>query len=90
MNIRNSETENLAAELAKLTGESKTRAVKKALVARLALLKQRNRNAQNLADELDEIANHCAGLPVLDSRNPEELLYKGNDFSQTDIKIYEY
>ena len=75
LNIRNSETESLATELAKLTGESKTGAVKKALVARLALLKQRNRNAQSLADELDEIAIHCAGLPVLNNHNPEELLY---------------
>jgi antitoxin VapB len=27
-----------------------------------------------LADELDEIARHCASLPVLDPRSTEEIL----------------
>ncbi|MCP4285062.1 MAG: type II toxin-antitoxin system VapB family antitoxin [Gammaproteobacteria bacterium] len=75
LNIRNSETENLANELAKLTGESKTEAVKKALAARLQLLRQRKKSAYNLAGELDEIARHCAGLPILDARDADEILY---------------
>ena len=29
---------------------------------------------QRLADVLDEIALRCASLPVLDSRNPDEIL----------------
>ena len=73
LNIRNSETEKLAEALAKLTGETKTEAVKQALQDRLARLR-RERARRRLADELDEIALHCARLPVRDSRAPDEIL----------------
>ncbi|HEY0511975.1 MAG TPA: type II toxin-antitoxin system VapB family antitoxin [Thermoanaerobaculia bacterium] len=73
LNIRNSETEKLAETLAKLTGETKTEAVTQALRDRLARLR-RDRTRKRLADELDEIARHCAQLPVLDSRTPDEIL----------------
>lgn len=78
LNIRNSEAEQLAASLAKLTGESKTRAVTVALRDRLERLK-RQRAGRSLADELDEIACHCAGLPVVDDRAPEAILGYGDD-----------
>ena len=61
LNIRNPEAEKLVMELSRQTGESKTEAVTKALRDRLA-------------DELEEIAEHCANLPVLDARRPEEIL----------------
>lgn len=77
LNIRNSETENLANELARLTGETKTEAVKKALSARLQKLKQQQ-DTQFLTEELNEIAEHCATLPVLDNRSAEEILYDEN------------
>lgn len=73
INIRNAETERLAEALAKLTGETKTEAVTQALRDRLARLR-RERTRRRLADELDEIAVHCARLPVLDARTPEEIL----------------
>jgi len=73
LNIRNPEAERLAAELAKQTGESKTEAVTKALRDRLARVR-RERTKHRLADELEEIAEHCASLPVLDSRRAEEIL----------------
>lgn len=73
INIRNPETERLASELAELTGETKTEAVTVALRDRLARVK-RTRSKRRLADELDKIALHCAALPVLDSRSPEEIL----------------
>jgi antitoxin VapB len=73
LNIRNSEAEKLAETLAKLTGETKTEAVTQALRDRLARLR-RERTGRRLADELDEIARHCARLPVLDSRTPDEIL----------------
>lgn len=73
LNIRNAETERLAAALAKLTGETKTEAVKRALHDRLARLR-RERAHRRLADELDEIALRCARLPVRDSRSPDEIL----------------
>ena len=73
LNIRNPETEQLAADLAKQTGESKTEAVTRALRERLARLR-RERQEQSLADELEAIAEHCAGLPVIDARAPDEIL----------------
>ena len=73
LNIRNPEAEKLAAELARATGESKTEAVTKALRDRLVRVRL-ERTKRRLADELEEIAEHCASLPVLDSRRAEEIL----------------
>ncbi len=73
LNIRNPEAEKLAADVARLTGETKTEAVTKALRDRLLRLR-RERSKRSLADELDEIGRHCASLPVLDVRSAEEIL----------------
>jgi antitoxin VapB len=73
LNIRNPETERLAAELAREAGETKTEAVTKALRDRLARLR-RERAGRNLATELESIARHCAALPVLDARSAEDIL----------------
>jgi len=71
LNIRNPEAGKLAAELAALTGESKTETVLKALKERL----RRQQRKRHILERLDEIAIHCASLPVLDSRSSEEMLY---------------
>ena len=73
LNIRNPETERLAAELAELTGETKSEAVRRAVVDRLQRLR-RDRVAQPLVEELDAIARRCAELPVLDGRDADEIL----------------
>jgi antitoxin VapB len=73
LNIRNPETERLAAELALRTGETKTEAVTKALRDRLERLK-RERAKRPLTEELEAIAKHCADLPVLDARSTDEIL----------------
>ena len=73
LNIRNAETERLAETLARLTGETKTLAVTVALRDRLERLR-RDRSGRSLAQELEEIARHCSSLPVLDSRDPDEIL----------------
>jgi antitoxin VapB len=74
LNIRNPETEKLASDLAALTGETKTEAVTNALRQRLEQMKRR-RAKRRVVDRLDEIAKHCAALPLLDRRGPEEMLY---------------
>lgn len=73
LNIRNSETEALAETLAKLTGETKTEAVTKALRDRVKRI-QRQRSGRRLADELDDIALHCSSLPLLDDRSEDDIL----------------
>lgn len=78
LNIRNEETERLVEAVAKLTGESKTAAVTKALRDRLARLRG-ERSRRRLGDELNDIAEHCASLPVLDDRSAEDILGYGDD-----------
>ena len=73
LNIRNADTERLAAELATLTGRTKTEAVTEALRDRLERLR-RERSGRSLADELDEIGRRCAKLPVQDGRPAVEIL----------------
>ncbi len=72
LNIRNPEAERLAAELARQSGVTKTEAVIKALRDRLSLVR-RERSKRPLADELEDIAKHCASLPVLDTRPADEI-----------------
>ncbi len=71
--VRNAEAERLASELARLTGETKTEAVTRALRDRLARL-ARERSNRSLADEIDAIGDHCSSLPVLDQRSGDEIL----------------
>jgi antitoxin VapB len=60
LNIKNERAHQLAAELARLTGESLTTAVTLALEERLERMK-RERGGPNLADRLLEIGKDCAG-----------------------------
>ena len=73
LNIRNRRTEELAEALAKLTGETKTEAVTRALHDRLERVR-RQRSGRSLARELDDIARHCASLPALDDREADAIL----------------
>jgi antitoxin VapB len=73
LNIRNKQTEQLATALAKLTGETKTEAVTKALRERLERTR-RARTKHRLRDEIEEIALHCAALPVLDRRHADDII----------------
>ena len=74
LNIRNPETERLAAELARETGETKTEAVTKALRDRLSRVRRDRSPRRGLAHELNEIGRRCAALPVVDDRTPDEIL----------------
>lgn len=74
LNIRNIKAEQLAAELAQLTGESKTEAVTRALEERLSQVRKGARK-RHIVDRLNEIAEHCSSLPVLDKRSANKMLY---------------
>lgn len=73
LNIRNAEAERLAAELARVTGQTKTEAVTEAIRNHLERLR-RERSGRMLADELDDIGRRCAKLPARDSRPADEIL----------------
>jgi antitoxin VapB len=73
LSIKNDETERLARELARRTGESLTEAVTAALRERLA--RQEGRRAvPRLYEELLAIGRRCAALPDLDARTADEIL----------------
>jgi antitoxin VapB len=73
LNIRNKEVDALAESLSRLTGETKTEAVRRALRDRLTRVR-RERGQRRLADELDAIARECAALPLRDARPADEIL----------------
>jgi antitoxin VapB len=76
MNIKNAEVRAMAQELAQLTGQNLTKAVKMAVEQTLAQVKA-NRNLPRtrlLGQRLNEIALRCASLPDDDRRSPDEIL----------------
>jgi antitoxin VapB len=75
LSLKDPETDRLAREVARLTGESLTQAVRKALSERLERERlRRGKPARQLADELDALAKECAALPDLDRRSPDEII----------------
>jgi len=74
LNIKSPEAHELAAELARLTGESMTKAVTEAIRERLDREK-RKRDEDKLFAELMEIAEQCAAYPRRDDRSLEDFLY---------------
>jgi len=73
LNIKDPTTEKTVRELAKLTGETVTAAIRRAAEERLQRLRRRC-SGRNLAEELMEIGRHCASLPDYDTRSPDEIL----------------
>jgi antitoxin VapB len=75
LSLKDPETDRLAREIARLTGESLTEAVRKALSERLARERLRaGHPAQRLAEALDRLAQECAALPDLDTRSADEVV----------------
>ena len=71
--IKNPDTDRLAREVSRLTGESLTDAVANALKERLERLRA-HRRKRRLRDELMEIGRRCSQLPLLDERSQEEII----------------
>ena len=74
LNIKNPEAHELASELARLTGESLTKAVTEAIRERLERERARNERAQRLAD-LKAIADRAAAYEWQGEETLEEFLY---------------
>ena len=73
LNIKDPATDRVVRELAALTGEGVTAAVRKSVEERLSRVRRRIVR-RSLAAQLLEIADHCAALPVLDNRSADEIL----------------
>jgi antitoxin VapB len=74
LSLKDKETDRLAREVATLTGETLTTAVRKALAERLERERMRRGESVGLADRLAELARECAALPVFDARPPDEIV----------------
>ena len=73
LSIKDPETDRLARQLAELTGESLTDAVKQALNDRIEQ-ETRRRGDKLDRSRLDDIVQRLAALPSVDDRTPEELV----------------
>lgn len=78
LNVKNPRADELAVELIKLTGETKTQAVIQALQERLNRIHTQT-SQENLVEALRKIARECAALPVLDDRSADEILGYDDD-----------
>jgi antitoxin VapB len=72
--VKDAETDRLARQLAALTGESLTEAVRQSLAERLERERLRRRQSGDLTARLLEIGAHCAALPDCDTRSPDEIV----------------
>jgi antitoxin VapB len=73
LNIKDPATEKSVRELAAITGETVTTAVRRAAEERLQRVRRGNASS-SLADEILEIGKRCAALPDLDGRSADEIL----------------
>ena len=74
LNIKNPEARQIATKLAELTGQSVTQVVTSALREKLER-ETRQKSREGLAARLMEIGRRASALPVLDPRDPDEILY---------------
>lgn len=74
LSIKSPEADRLARQLAATTGETITVAVYLAIRERLEREERKRESKRLLLDDIMAIANHCASLPVLDSRSEDEIM----------------
>ncbi len=74
LSLKDEETDRLAGEVAALTGETLTEAIRTALAERLARERLRRDETARLADRLEQLGRACAALPDHDTRDPDAIL----------------
>ncbi len=78
ISIRNQNAEQLAREVASVTGESITQAIIHALKERLERLRGR-RTAPDALSDIMAISKRCSELPEIDPRSGDEILGYNKD-----------
>ena len=73
MNIKSAEAERLARRLSAATGETLTGAIIAALRERMERI-ERDAQYPSLVDQLEQIAERAARLPLLDRRTLDEII----------------
>ena len=79
LSLKDAETDRLAREVAALTGESLTTAIRKALAERLERERRRRGRSTDLKARLLAIGAACAAAPELDTRSADEVVGYGED-----------
>ncbi len=74
LSLKDPETDALARQVARLTGESLTLAVRTSLRERLAREQLKRGKAPDLEAAIAAIVDRVAVLPILDDRSPDEIL----------------
>jgi antitoxin VapB len=74
LSIKSREADQLARELAALTGEPITIVVLTALRARLEQERRKRDDKEARYERIMEIVRHSASLPILDTRSEDEIL----------------
>jgi antitoxin VapB len=74
LSLKDQETDRLAREVAALTGESLTDAVRHSLAERLERERLRRGEVPHLAARLQDLGKECAALPDLDDRAPDAII----------------
>jgi antitoxin VapB len=72
--IKDPDADRLARALVQRTGETLTEAVINALRERLERELRKEQAVETLIEDVMEIGRHCASLPLLDQRPPDEIL----------------
>ena len=74
LSIKDPDADRLARALSQRTGETLTEAVINALRERLERELRKEQSIETLVEDVMEIGRHCASLPLLDQRRPDEIL----------------
>jgi antitoxin VapB len=74
LSFKDQQTDRLARQVASLTGETLTEAVRVALAQRLVRERLKRGQRPTLGSELDAIVQGFSALPVLDPRTPDEIV----------------
>lgn len=74
LSLKDGETDRLAREVAALTGETLTEAVRLALSERLQRERLRRGQPVPLVDQLLALGRECGALPDFDTRTPDEIV----------------
>ena len=74
LSLKDPETDSLARQVASLTGETLTEAVRTALSERLRRERLKRGKAPSTEEEIDAIVQRVAALPVLDDRSADEIM----------------
>jgi antitoxin VapB len=74
ISIKAPEADRLARQLAATTGESITVAITIAMRERLEREERKRESKRQLIADVMAIADHCASLPVFDTRTEDEIM----------------